>query len=392
LESIDNFVSRLLKIRRRLARMPQPSLSSGLPEDFPSAESLKTILLSSYFASLEQYEGRTLRTVLNWTHPAFGRTYVYKLAVPSADFSARNMRQLAQVADGASSNLSLVFADDQLFLSGVEFCWPVVGTLNNDGFVPGVKISIKGPGHIEYQEGTLAVAYKKGMLIRLRPLQLCSAINTWVSEAEIALQQEAISTLKNDPIWGQHEERPYFPNGIMLTFLCSAIRTIENGGLGGTILVLPTADDAKTIDIRFPSSSSDLINLVRRFGEQSLLATKHGFDTNSVFAPTLVNRDLSMSAVEAYGIAFAKLANCDGAIVMTRDAELLGFGGIIQSPAPTLLGAGGKQARGARHTSAQWLCESVPGSIAIVVSADRGITLLHSTDRNTKAFSDFVVW
>ena len=77
---------------------------------------------------------------------------------------------------------------------------------------------------------------------------------------------------------------------------------------------------------------------------------------------------------------------------MTRDAELLGFGGIIQSAAPSLLGPRGKQTRGARHTSEQWLCESVPGSIAIVVSADRGITLLRSTNGYTEILTDFVIW
>nr|WP_197455493.1 diadenylate cyclase [Stieleria neptunia] len=302
------------------------------------------------------------------------------------------MRQLAQVADGMSSNLSLVLDNDRLAISGIEFCWPVGGALRNDGFVPGVKISIKGPGHIEYQEGTLAVAYNKGRQIRLRPLQQNEAIRAWIADTECALHEQAISSLKSDAVWGPHEERPEFPNGVMLTFLCSAIRTIENGGHGGTILVLPTAHDAKCIDVRFPALSNDLTTLVRRFGEASLLAAKEGFSTTSPLSPSMVSEHDMMSTLEAFGVAFAKLANCDGAIVMTRDARLLGFGGIIQSPAPALCRTQPRQARGARHTSAQWLCESVPNSIALVVSADRGITLIHSLERNTQITKDLVVW
>ncbi|WP_417736497.1 hypothetical protein [Rosistilla oblonga] len=392
MESIDTFIRKLLRIRRRLARLPQPEFSGDWPNGFPSSESLNAILLASYYASLEQYEGRTIRTVLNWTHPAFGRSYIHRFDSPSLDYSAKNMRQLAQVADGISSNLSLVLDDDRLAMSGIEFCWPFGGALTNDGFVPGVKISIKGPGHIEYQEGTLALAYNKGRQTRLRPLQQNGAIQAWIADTERDLQEQAISSLKNDAVWGRHEEQPHFPNGVMLTFLCSVIRTIDNGGHGGTLLVVPTADDAKRVDIRFPALSNDLTTLVRRFGEASLLAAKQGFSTTSPLSPNVVTEHNIMSTLDAFGVAFAKLANCDGAIVMTRDAKLLGFGGIIQPPASTLHEGQPRQARGARHTSAQWLCESVPNAIALVVSADRGITLIHSMDGNTQILKDFVVW
>jgi hypothetical protein len=82
----------------------------------------------------------------------------------------------------------------------------------------------------------------------------------------------------------------------------------------------------------------------------------------------------------------AGLAAADGAVVMSKDNELLGFGGMISGrlPDPESVGRaldleGEKVAEegtgnvGARHRSAYRLAGALPGSVAVVISQDGGV-------------------
>jgi DNA integrity scanning protein DisA with diadenylate cyclase activity len=82
----------------------------------------------------------------------------------------------------------------------------------------------------------------------------------------------------------------------------------------------------------------------------------------------------------------AGLAAADGAVVMGKDNELLGFGGMIsgrlldvERVARALDLEGNEVAEeevgdvGARHRSAYRLCGALPGAVAIVVSQDGGV-------------------
>ena len=80
------------------------------------------------------------------------------------------------------------------------------------------------------------------------------------------------------------------------------------------------------------------------------------------------------------------LAATDGAVVMNKDNELLGFGGMVSgsiSDAGSVCRAldlegesvaeEGTSNVGARHRSAYRLCGALPGSVAVVVSQDGGV-------------------
>jgi len=82
----------------------------------------------------------------------------------------------------------------------------------------------------------------------------------------------------------------------------------------------------------------------------------------------------------------AGLAAADGAVVMGKDNELLGFGGMISGRLPDLgsvwraLDLEGEEVveeetgdAGARHRSAYRLCGALPGSVAVVISQDGGV-------------------
>jgi hypothetical protein len=82
----------------------------------------------------------------------------------------------------------------------------------------------------------------------------------------------------------------------------------------------------------------------------------------------------------------AGLAAADGAVVMSKDNELLGFGGMVSGRLPDLkcvwraLDLEGEKVVeegtanvGARHRSAYRLCGTLPGSVAVVISQDGGV-------------------
>ncbi len=391
--SIETFVDKLLNLRNRLAdRKDKPQSIRPWPEEFPSPEAIRELLIACYFLSLEQYEGRNICTELIWNYPAFPHTYIHRFPSPSRDFGAKTMRQLAQVADGKNGRLGLVLDGKHLALDGVAFCWPAFDD-TDPGFLPGIIVCIKGPGHIEYQEGYLVRAYRRGKSIRLRQLDRVPVINQFLENIDSKLQEKAISQLRVHSVWKDCTETPRFPGGIAKKFLYSVIREIENRGHGGTIVILPEFRSLETlIDIRFPARPNDLLWLVQKIGEESLFAQTRGYETDSLFSPALLHVRNGMANIQAFGSGIANLSGCDGAIVITRDADLLGFGGIIQPSNLSKSSPHKQRLRGARHTSAEWICESVPGAIAIVVSADGGVTLIHSSDGGpTKVLTDLVV-
>ena len=82
----------------------------------------------------------------------------------------------------------------------------------------------------------------------------------------------------------------------------------------------------------------------------------------------------------------AGLAAADGAVVMSKQNELLGFGGMISGRLPAVNSVGkaldleGEKVTeeetanvGARHRSAYRLAGALPGSVAVVISQDGGV-------------------
>jgi hypothetical protein len=92
----------------------------------------------------------------------------------------------------------------------------------------------------------------------------------------------------------------------------------------------------------------------------------------------------------------AALAAVDGAVVMSKRFELLGFGGEISGALPALrtvlraLDLEGKRTVeqstdgvGTRHRSAYRLCHALAGAVAVVVSQDGNVRFVRRTDSGT---------
>lgn len=95
----------------------------------------------------------------------------------------------------------------------------------------------------------------------------------------------------------------------------------------------------------------------------------------------------------------ATLANVDGAVVMTDDLEVLGFGAEISGALPEvesvdrsldLQGTGRVRERtdrvGTRHRSAYRLCQQLHDALVIVVSQDGGVRFVRWQDERVTYF------
>ena len=80
------------------------------------------------------------------------------------------------------------------------------------------------------------------------------------------------------------------------------------------------------------------------------------------------------------------LASADGAVVMTKQHDILGFGGMISGRLPAVrtvaraldvegdrVAEEGTDNVGARHRSAYRLAAALPGAVVIVISQDGGV-------------------
>src|SRR5215216_1690891 len=172
---------------------------------------------------------------------------------------------------------------------------------------------------------------------------------------------------------------------------------------GGTVLFIPPQDAAEPsreqpyIDLRYPFAAGrarigfpDLIvDILDR------LARLHGSadqdEPRAVGWPefeTTTDEEIETLDEALFETAhlIAGLAAADGAVVMSKHNELLGFGGMISGRLPDVervwraLDLEGEEVAeertgnvGSRHRSAYRLCGALPGSVAVVISQDGSV-------------------
>lgn len=380
----SSFVERLIRIRERVQHLVKVHQKHDWYADFPDTTTLASLLSASYFLSLQKYEGRDIRTMFHFPNPAVMRSYVLECDEPLREFSSETLRQFSQAADGLDTEIVVRIVDEELAITGVAFVQSP-GSPSQSAVACGMRVAIRGPGHIEYQEAGMGLAYVKGRIHRLRSFYQNGHVNSWLREADRALVERATSSLRDDSTWGRHmdEHTVEFPDSIMLPFLAEMLRAMELGRHEGAIIVVPDVDSCDHIDIRFKAAGSSLDTLVKGYGETDLLVKTCDVSEGlgSGCGMRLFDPEFAVSNIQSFGSSCAQLACCDGAVVMTRDAHLIGFGGIIEaSPVETHSKTCISSAGGARHTSARWLCESVPGALVLVVSSDGGITVNYGNE------------
>jgi hypothetical protein len=197
---------------------------------------------------------------------------------------------------------------------------------------------------------------------------------------------------------------PTLPHRITQRMMKRVISVLREARHGGTVIFIPPGNAGEPsrehpyIDLRYPFADSrarldfpDLIvDILNR------LAQLYGTADHEQ-QPTAVGWEEFEATIDAqietldealFDVAhlIAGLAAADGAVIMSKDNELLGFGGMISGRLPDLKSVrraldleGEKVAEeetgdvGARHRSAYRLAGALSGSVAVVISQDGGV-------------------
>ena len=185
--------------------------------------------------------------------------------------------------------------------------------------------------------------------------------------------------------------------------LISALRSAHHGA---TIIFLPDSfttelgDSSRYIDLKYRFKEGEprnrfrtlVVNIMNRVAE--LYA---GSKETVGWLEYALSNDENLAAFDEAIFEMAYLvagcAEVDGAVVLTKSFELLGFGGEISGELPGVVavrraldleGEEGEEefteSVGTRHRSAYRLCLAAPEAMAIVISQDGGVRIVRSRD------------
>jgi hypothetical protein len=202
-------------------------------------------------------------------------------------------------------------------------------------------------------------------------------------------------------VWASLE--PDLPLRIAERMMKRVISVLRDARHGGTVLFVPTGTAGESfrersyIDLRYPfedvrarGSFPDLVvDILNRLARLYGPVDKHEpravgwreFETTTDDGIETLDEALFETAHLIAGLAAA-----DGAVVMSKHNELLGFGGMISGRLPDVervwraLDLEGDEVAeewtgnvGSRHRSAYRLCGALPGAVAVVISQDGGV-------------------
>jgi hypothetical protein len=263
------------------------------------------------------------------------------------------------------------------------------GLISYQDQVQGLQIAILGPGWIRVSTTSTSFELRNCCLRERLVVHRIKYVGDWLCEIPSYLEI-------SDAIMGIALSRRFFVN---------VLDKISEARHGGCLLILPERLDPSSLplQIKYRVNSKIVQEAIKErasVGPQVIVQmdaseqkTPSGssqivHDDATLADALLLDRDL------AQVIEFvAALATVDGAVVLSRDLKLEGFGAEITlaglpstyetveygNPPPPL----GKPSPapladfGMRHRSAIRFCQEVPGAMAVVVSQDGGIRLFH---------------
>lgn len=256
----------------------------------------------------------------------------------------------------------------------------------------GLKVTALGPGWIRVTIDTESFDLRNCCLRQRLVVGRIQYIADWFHEAaqELAVKQLRVGI------------------GLVRRLIVNILAKVSEARHGGCILVLPAHIDQASLPLKIKYRlDSDIVctaikerasvepepdsaaGWLRRRGAAHTGALP--FDDSTLVDSLLLDRDLDQVTDFV-----ASLATVDGAILLSRDLRLYGFGAEItasQPPSadewieyddhPEPLGKPEPEPLsdfGMRHRSAIRFCQEVPGTMAFVISQDGGIRLFHSVE------------
>ena len=399
--------------------MPEPPGGTG---PLPDAAALEGFFDACYQASMLREEERPVvfRAIL--AEPALfdpeGKPpeSLQRLAFPRPlPFDPRELRRLSVAADPQRALIG-VRRDGEgglwiwgLINSGTRWLRDIQGGRRAGAPLPSAPVvHVDAPGSIETYKGHELVGKLQGG--RLSGSRVDLFQSEWLPGQfsgfleELAQRHEAARNRARELSgagWAPLD--PTLPLRIAERMMKRVISVVRDARHGGTVLFVPTRTVGEPswehpyIDLRYPfedaparRSFPDLIvDILDRLAQ--LYGTADQDESSAVgwreFEVTTDDEIETLDeALFETAHLIAGLAAADGAVVMSKHNELLGFGGMISGRLPDVervwraLDLEGEEVAeegtgnvGARHRSAYRLAGALPGSVAVVISQDGGV-------------------
>jgi hypothetical protein len=399
-----------------------PELPGGA-DPLPDAAALEGFFAACYQASMLREEERpvTFRAIL--AEPALfdpeGRPPegLQRLAFPrSLPFDPRELRRLSVAADPQRALIG-VRQDGEgdlriwgLINSGTRWLRDVQGGRRAGAPLPPAPVvHVNAPGSIEAYKGHELVGKLQGG--RLSGSRVDLFESEWLPEQfrrflEELTERHEVARYRARKLSGERWAplEPTLPLRIAERMMKRVISVLRDARHGGTVIFVPQENAGEPssqhpyIDLRYPFADDrarqcfpDLVVGILNRLAQLYGASDHEQEPGAVgweeFEAT-TDDEIETLDEALFDVAhlIAGLAAADGAVILNKLNELLGFGGMISGRLPDVESVwmaldleGEKVAEegtanvGARHRSAYRLAGALPGSVAVVISQDGGV-------------------
>jgi hypothetical protein len=399
--------------------VPEPP---GGVDSLPDAAALEAFFAACYQASMLREEERPVvfRAIL--AEPAHfdpeGRPPedLQRLAFPhSLPFDERELRRLSVAADQQRALIGVRQDRERglriwgLINSGTRWLRDVHGGRRAGAPLPSAPvIHVNAPGSIEAYKGHELVGKLQGGKLSGSRLDLFES--EWLPDQfsrflEELTERHELARNRARELSGERWAplEPTLVLRIAERMMKRVISVLRDARHGGTVIFVPQenagepSNEHPYIDLRYPfaddrarQSFPDLVvDILNRLAE--LYGTADQQEPGAVAweefeATTDAQIETLDEALFDVAYLIAGLAAADGAVVMSKHNELLGFGGMISGRLPAVKSVGraldlegekvveeGTGNVGARHRSAYRLAGALPGSVAVVISQDGGV-------------------
>jgi DisA bacterial checkpoint controller nucleotide-binding len=242
-------------------------------------------------------------------------------------------------------------------------------------------IRVHGPGRLALAKGDVTLAELRRGVVTGPGLDVFES--KWLPASFASIRQEILEAHENARSAAQIPWRTLDASVVKRVsqqMVKRVITTVRDAHHGGTVLFLPPEQVDKTPFLSLKYAFCD--EEPRRRYRTLILSVLRGL-AGAEDVASLAALD---EAVFELGHLIAALADVDGAVVLSKRFELIGFGAEIAGPLPEVHDVaraidleGTEHAResidgvGTRHRSAYRLCTAIPEAVAVVVSQDGAV-------------------
>lgn len=369
---------------------------------FPLPSQLEAVLDTAYHASFLRDEERPVTCRILVIDPdelpkdAGPPTGLQPLAFREArSFDEHEVRRLSPAAKYHRAFIGVYQVGDQLVTWGLVQSGPRWlqaahgGRASEPPMPPCLVVRVIRPGHLAVSCGNVLVVELRGG--RLTDVTLDVFASRWLpaqfAEARLTLAEEHLA----GNLAGTADTVSDLTKYVAQQMVKRVIATMRAAHHGGALLVLPSegaARDFLTLKYSFRDEEPRrrfrnlMLSILTEMDDRA--ACSGGEATADLYANAAGRKLAELDeAMFELSHVIAALADVDGAVVLTKRFELLGFGAEIVGALPPLdtvhraldLEADtflteAADSVGTRHRSAYRLCAAVPGAVAIVVSQD----------------------